>query len=333
MRKVIVYGMGEFYSRVKCRLKSEVEIVAYANTTVEISTSRTGNLFEGKRILAPSEIQDYEFDYVYICTEERNATPIFEKLLKNGIECSKIQALWKENAVDGKWEDIPLDSEDGIISDINGIKILQKYHTDFKFVPEIFYNNAYYLEMGQYESVVIDIGMNIGIASLYFAAKPEVKVVYGFEPFDDTYSQAVANFELNDRNISEKIKPYNFGLTDKDEERDIAISIEDSGLRILSVPATEDNSVHIVCKSAGRVVRKIVNQNVGRKIILKIDTEGSEYDIFNSLEEYSCFDDVDAILMEYHKGADELLNILRRHSYKIILNGPKNAVGLLYAIK
>ena len=62
MKKVIVYGMGVFFSKVKEQINNEAEIIAYANSTVDIATSHSGKLYDGKKVLAPSEIMNVEFD-------------------------------------------------------------------------------------------------------------------------------------------------------------------------------------------------------------------------------------------------------------------------------
>ena len=333
MKKVIVYGMGGFYHKVKNNILNDAEIIAFANSVAGASTAVSGKKFEDKMVLSPAEINAYEFDVVYICTEAYNANSIYETLITNGISSDKIEFLWKRTAINGKWEDIPVPEEKCFISDINGIKIKQKYHTDFDFVPEVFYYNAYFLEMGEEDSIVIDIGMNIGIASLYFAAKKEVRAVYGFEPFVDTYNQAIDNFKLNKDDISCKIHTFNYGLSDKDEEVDIALNADESGYRNVFTPASSENSISIVLKNAGVVIEEIINENQGKKVILKCDTEGSEYNIVNSIVENGCIDKIDAVLMEYHGGADKLIKILKENSFKVLIHGPQNALGMLYAIK
>ena len=69
-------------------------------------------------------------------------------------------------------------------------------------------------------SIVIDIGMNVGIASLFFATLPHVEKVYAFEPFKAPYLRAMDNFKLNPA-LSAKIQAYNFGLSNKFEELDV----------------------------------------------------------------------------------------------------------------
>lgn len=333
MKKAIVYGTGWFYKKNKERFFKDIEIIAFADSRVESSTTVSGKMFEDKRILAPNEIKNEIFDIVYICTEAYNANPIFRTLINNGVGADKIEFLWKRNAIDGEWRDYPSEENDGIISNINGIKIKQRYHTDFDFVPEVFFYNTYYLDLAYDKYIVIDVGMNIGIASLFFASREEVEKVYGFEPFRDTYNQAIENFQRNTLNIRNKIEAYNIGLLDKNEEKEVAISAEESGYRDIFTFPTEENHTKIVCKIAGEEINSIIKNHNGTKIVLKIDTEGSEYLIFKSLNEYGCFDKIDAILLEYHDGADELIKILRDNSYKVILHGQKNKLGMLYAIK
>lgn len=205
MKKVIVYGTGGFYEKHKERFLKDVEIVAFADSKVESSTTVSENLFEGKRVLAPHEIIEETFDMVYICTDSWNANSVFRTLINNGIGADKIEFLWKRDELDESSKEYLSEDKDGVISDINGIKIMQRYHTDFLFVSEIFVDNTYYLDLAYDDYVVIDIGMNIGIASLFFAAKKEVVKVYGFEPFEDTYNQAIENFKRNERDIRNKI--------------------------------------------------------------------------------------------------------------------------------
>src|SRR5260221_3132548 len=54
------------------------------------------------------------------------------------------------------------------------------------------------------EIVVIDVGMNVGTAALFFASRDNVKRVYGFEPVPSSCATAEVNFSLND--IGSKIK-------------------------------------------------------------------------------------------------------------------------------
>ena len=64
--------------------------------------------------------------------------------------------------------------------------------------------------------MVLDVGMNFGTATLYFANQPNVTRVYSFEPFVPTYEEAVRNMHLNPR-LHQKIATHAYGLGFKDE--------------------------------------------------------------------------------------------------------------------
>ena len=64
-----------------------------------------------------------------------------------------------------------------------------------------------------YDSVVLDIGANIGNHSIYWGKITKVRKIYAFEPVLSTYHILEKNVELN--NLSNKIKIFNIGLGDK----------------------------------------------------------------------------------------------------------------------
>jgi hypothetical protein len=61
-------------------------------------------------------------------------------------------------------------------------------------------------------SVVIDIGANVGNHTVYWGKITNVKKIYSFEPVKPTFDILSKNIEIN--NLSEKVKTYNTGLSD-----------------------------------------------------------------------------------------------------------------------
>ena len=57
MKKVILYGIGKYYQKHSNEIPQEIEIVAYGDSNEEKTTSKSGNLLNGKRILSPKEIE------------------------------------------------------------------------------------------------------------------------------------------------------------------------------------------------------------------------------------------------------------------------------------
>lgn len=190
-------------------------------------------------------------------------------------------------------------------------------------VEEIFKNEEYNFEIGA-EAVVIDIGMNIGLASLFFAARDDVKYVYGFEPFKPTFEQAMFNFKINQK-YAGKIHPYNYGLGDKDKELTFEYYPKVPGRMSTVKPITaiyHPNSRYptktetVQIKNAAKDINSIIERHKDKKIIIKCDTEGSEKEIFEKLDSEGILKNVDILIIEYHFSYDvPLLNILKRNGF------------------
>jgi hypothetical protein len=92
-----------------------------------------------------------------------------------------------------------------------GTRINGDTFDNFYVVQELFAEGVYSIHLNTEKIVVCDIGMNVGIASLYFAGVNNVTKVYSYEPFPETYQRALANFSLNPL-LKDKILPRNEGV-------------------------------------------------------------------------------------------------------------------------
>jgi len=199
----------------------------------------------------------------------------------------------------------------GYIFDGDGILIME----------EIFKNDEYNFDAGC-PSVVIDIGMNIGLASLYFAAKDDVVDVYGFEPFKPTFERAMFNFKINEEYAS-KIHPHNYGLGDRDKELTLDYNSNTPG-RMSTVKSIDDilhstrytTPERVQIKNAAADIRHIIDMHKDKKIIIKCDAEGSEKEIFESLDLKGILTNIDILMLEYHFSYDiPLQDILKRNGF------------------
>lgn len=214
---------------------------------------------------------------------------------------------------------------------VEGVKVAQGDSLSFGhifdgdgilIIEEIFKNEEYHFDLGA-DVVVIDIGMNIGLASLYFALRADVKAVYGFEPFRPTFDQALFNFKINPR-CAGKIHPCNYGLGDAEKELTLEYYSRTPG-RMSTVKAIgeihpdhkyETRLETVQIKNAAAEIHSILERHRGTKIVLKCDTEGAEKEIFESLDAAGVLKDIDVVLLEYHFSYDAaLLDILRRYGF------------------
>jgi len=185
-------------------------------------------------------------------------------------------------------------------------------------VEEIFRNGEYSFDVGA-SCVVIDIGMNIGLASLYFASRADVKAVYGFEPLKPTYEQAVFNFRINEQ-CGRKVHPCNYGLGDGDRQLTLEYYGRMSTVRPISdirhspkYPTIEET---VVIKRAAEALRPILQRYKDETIVLKCDGEGAEKEIFQDLDSAGLLSSIDVIMLEYHFSCDvDLIERLKRNGF------------------
>jgi FkbM family methyltransferase len=160
---------------------------------------------------------------------------------------------------------------------------------------EIFHDRIYekYFQVEE-EDTVVDIGGNIGIFSYYALCKGARKV-YCFEPSEEQFSTIKNNFSF------EKLIVENAAVTDKDGS--ISFFVNPSSSINSSILASKD-SVEVICRSVN--LENYLN-SVGEKTInyLKMDCEGGEYSIFESLSEVFLKDRVEKMCVEYHHNYDK----------------------------
>ncbi|NCT52286.1 MAG: FkbM family methyltransferase [Microcystis aeruginosa G13-03] len=190
--------------------------------------------------------------------------------------------------------------------------------------------------------VAIDIGMNTGFASLFFANRANVKAVYSYEPFKATYDQALRNFALNP-NLAEKIKAFDYGVGARDEiiqvEYDYAVkgSVGITGIdeQLKPFASKQTATANLILKPFTDVFKGITSDYPDIDIVAKIDCEGSEYEILDSLAATGQLGQMKIIMMEWHKkGPDALVKHLQEFGFIIFSRMPRSKnVGTLYAIK
>lgn len=133
----------------------------------------------------------------------------------------------------------------------------------------------YWLPEQLQPKVILDIGGNIGIASIFFAQRFPDAQIHAFEP-------SAANFAYLEKNTQKltTITAHHFGLGLEDENR----SLYGKGTKFGSytlVPEGKNPQVvdTIRVRPTGEVLREL---NLPQIDLIKIDTEGFEYPILTS---------------------------------------------------
>jgi FkbM family methyltransferase len=123
--------------------------------------------------------------------------------------------------------------------------------------------------------IVVDIGGNIGMISILLAKKYPFLKIYAFEPVKQSYDNFVKNIELNQ--IPEGvITVENIAVTKDSRSIKMQLNYENMGGSRVAADIAPDEESTVPSTTLPHILEK---DNIGKIKLLKIDCEGSEYEI------------------------------------------------------
>ncbi len=134
--------------------------------------------------------------------------------------------------------------------------------------------------------IVIDIGAYIGLFSMLLAKKHPNIMIYAFEPVSINFRNLVRGIEANGiRNV----RAFQLAVTADGRELEMLYSHSfTGGSTTLEIQKENISSAHLVEKVASRTLDQIFTEfGIDRCKLLKIDCEGSEYEILYSTRNLS----------------------------------------------
>lgn len=222
-----------------------------------------------------------------------------------------------------------------IVIEGNDLKIEGKADNTLWTGLDVLCKQDYFFEITE-SYIMIDIGFNLGMTSLFFARNENVKNIYGFEPFIPTYKQGLRNVKLNPK-YGNKIKVYPYGLGDKNQSLKFKYNPDKPGamssVREVFLDGNKFETIRI--RKSSSIIKRIVAKHPNEKIFLKIDCEGAEGNILSDLDKNNVLDDVDVIIMEWHyEPPTKLISILKKHNFFLFNNHVvTNELGMIRAIR
>lgn len=224
---------------------------------------------------------------------------------------------------------------------MNGMRVRVSSPEHLLILHEIHVHGIYSLRIGK-PFVLIDVGANVGFTGLYFATGSAAVHVEAFEPCPPAFSQLQHNLGLNPA-LASRIAPHNLGLFNDDAEMALAINRECLGNSSIVMgkgdgdPAFSEAPVRL--RRASAVVEEVSQKWPGRPLVMKLDCEGSEYEILDDLIESRQLARVSAFLIEWHYRPGkplpgELADRLTGNGFAVHLPGPlfpQARVGMMYA--
>jgi FkbM family methyltransferase len=226
-------------------------------------------------------------------------------------------------------------SENKLSIEIDGLFLFINTWEELFILNEIFSEGIYDISLRD-EFALIDIGMNVGFSSLYFANKNNCKRVFAYEPVHSTFDLAGKNLDRNA--CSAKIEMFNKGLGYPEREIQVNYTAELKGSiglygnSLIKDPPSAANRISLNIEDVSFYLKKNFFEYPG-KFIAKIDCEGCEYEIIERLKDSDILNRVSIFLIEWHKkGPDPIQNILVQNGYYVLMLSEKNeARGMIYA--
>ncbi len=171
---------------------------------------------------------------------------------------------------------------------------LRMLTSDVPTYKQIYLDGEYAFNADKYPEVILDVGANIGLASIYFANKfPKARII-AIEP-------ETSNFEVLKKNVSNysNVTPVHAALWNESGE----INLVDPGLGNWGFMTEEGGSSQHGLKSetvSALTINDIMNTfNIDKIDILKIDIEGAEKEVFMDAD--SWLPNVDSLIVELHE--------------------------------
>ena len=202
--------------------------------------------------------------------------------------------------------------------------------TDFYFYDSITSNTVNFVknEMEGYNfhvidfkegDIVIDIGANVGMVSIYLAKKYPFLKIYAFEPVKQNYENLLRNIDIN--NIPNGvITAENVAITKDRRSVNIITSLGNTGGSSFAIKRNLNainSNIHTNIKSM--TFDDIFDKyNIDKCKLLKIDCEGAEFEILYSANEKN-LKKCENMRGEFHGNKDDRMK-LDEHCRKYIKN-------------
>lgn len=202
------------------------------------------------------------------------------------------------------------------------IKIIVRIQDNVGVLNETIVDHAYFFK-GNSIYNVIDVGMNVGIPSLFFASLPWVEKIYGYELVPNTYNWAKENFLINPI-LNDKISAYPFGMAEKDNELLIPEAYDGAvGASATDFVVKQQNEQYpwntkktkVTVRNAEILIREIISSSTN-EIVLKLDCEGAEYEILELLSDKKLLQKISVLMIEWHlRGSEKISEILTENGF------------------
>ncbi len=162
----------------------------------------------------------------------------------------------------------------------NGLKFIvpnkNKDRTTILSIKEIMGDKVYDAPLNQTKKIIVDLGSNVGVYSLYIALKNPKAKIYAVEPDSDNFKQLQENILVN--GFKRRISAFQYVISKKCGK--VPFFVDNISSRAHSLYHVTGKKVQVPSIDLNSLFKKL---KIKKCDILKLDIEGAEYEVL-----YNC---------------------------------------------
>ncbi|PIZ75530.1 hypothetical protein COY05_03770 [Candidatus Peregrinibacteria bacterium CG_4_10_14_0_2_um_filter_38_24] len=221
------------------------------------------------------------------------------------------------------------------------VEVLVETDADNSVFEEIFVDRDYGVcdeVMRKASGAILDIGAHKGYFSIYASVLNSVVKIFAYEPEEKNFVVLKENLKMNRvKNVFAK----NVAVNGNDGMCELFLSEDSHNHSVVG----KGVSKKVNCVSLQTIVEKhLAREGCGFVDLVKMDCEGAEFEIFESLDSYvggtEIFKKIKSFCLEYHEflpemRAERLVNILKKYGYKVEVKKSHydSRMGMIWARK
>jgi len=210
-----------------------------------------------------------------------------------------------------------------------GIFVRSIFGPDYVVALEMFGRDDYGLnriKIHDFAPIIVDVGANIGAFTVLAASLYKNAKIFSFEP--DKNNSEILKGNINRNHLEGRVVVSNSGVDKEGGEKVFHINKREYAHSLLPFAGKDEEAgqIRIHCITIAEIIMK---EKISKIDILKLDIEGSEYEVLFGLPD-ECYQKIKNIVLEIHDhpvfSREKLIDFLTSKGYRVFQSGKNKTV-------